>query len=480
MRKLRNITIDQPRVRPGSLAAYTAAVVIVAIPATLFLLGVPGVAFFPLLSFFPGTILVALLCGTEAGVLSAILSALVVWIFFLPPLPPLEAFRRFLFFTIGVTALVATIGGMRTAANRLRRLNETLRDSEARFRALLESAPDAMVIVDRDDRIVLVNAQTERLFRYERAELVGQPIELLMPGSGGKLPESGVERLAVRKDGKAFPVEVSRNPLQTEGGPMVSNAIRDITERKRIEAELAAASRAKSDFLSGMSHELRTPLNAVVGFAELLLHINGGGDLTAKQREYIELILDGGNHLRMLVTQLLDLASIEAGRLNLTLEPVCLLSSLEEVYNMMLPLARNAGIDLELVSPRKADIVTADAFRLRQVLINLLSNGIKYNRPQGRVSLAARAASDRAVRIVVTDTGVGIALERQSELFQPFHRLGAELTAVDGAGIGLAYSRKLVEAMGGTVGFTSRPGEGSEFWIELPHHLLAEAPSEIA
>jgi protein-histidine pros-kinase len=468
MLDIRNFTIDQPRIRPGSAAAYLTALGIVAIPTALFLAGVPGIAFFPLLSYFPGTIAVAFICGTEAGVFAAILSAVVVWSFFLPTLPALEAFRRFLFFVIGVSALVGTIGGMRAASARLRSLNESLSRSEAKFRALLESAPDAMIIVDQKGEIALINAQAERLFGYDRTELLGQSPEPLMPGANGLEPTSGLELVGVHKNGHEFPIEVSRNPLQTETGPMVSSAIRDISARKHIEAELAAASRAKSDFLAGMSHELRTPLNAVVGFAELLLQNNGDENLTTKQREYIEFILDGGNHLRKLVTQLLDLASIEAGRLHLTIEPLSVGYALQEAFNQMLPLARKAGVNLELSLRGHEAEIHADSFRLRQVLFNLLSNAIKYNRAGGQVLLSASEFEDGTMRIIVTDTGVGIAPERQSEMFQPFHRLGAELSSVDGAGIGLAYSRKLVEAMGGKLDFVSRLGEGSEFWVELP------------
>jgi protein-histidine pros-kinase len=343
----------------------------------------------------------------------------------------------------------------------IRRLNATLGHSEAKFRGLLESAPDAMVIVDSARRIVLVNAATERLFGYSRSQLLGKTADMLMP-----IP-AGEDMLGVRKDGSTFPIEVSHSPLQTEDGPMVSSAIRDVTARKQIETELMRASRAKSDFLSGMSHELRTPLNAIVGFAELL-QMKSLDSLTPKQQEYVGHILEGGNHLLVLVTQLLDLAGIEAGRLNLSIAPIDVGIVLRYVQGLMAPLAQKAQVNFVVNVPAGIADARADELRLRQVLINFLSNAIKYNRVGGEVVLTALSLPDAIIRFVVSDNGIGIPADRADELFQPFNRLGAEQSQVSGTGIGLAFSRKVVEAMGGTVGYTSELGKGSSFWVDLP------------
>jgi signal transduction histidine kinase len=324
-----------------------------------------------------------------------------------------------------------------------------------------------MVIVDGAGRIVLVNAATERLFGYPRSQLLGKTADMLMP-SNKIADQGGSDMVGVRRDGSTFPIEVSHSPLQTEDGPMMSSAIRDVTVRKQIETELMRASRAKSDFLSGMSHELRTPLNAIVGFAELLQMETPENSLTPKQQDYVAHILEGGNHLLVLVTQLLDLAGIEAGRLNLSITAIDVGIMLRYVQGLMAPIAQKAEVNFVVEVPGTVPDVRADELRLRQVLLNFISNAIKYNSAGGEVRLTAKVLGAGSIRFMVSDNGIGIPADRSEELFQPFSRLGAEHSSVSGTGIGLAFSRKVVEAMGGTVGFDSEFGKGSTFWVDLP------------
>ena len=247
-----------------------------------------------------------------------------------------------------------------------------------------------------------------------------------------------------------------------------------LRRRERLQAELqvaskaaAAASEAKSDFLSRMSHELRTPLNAVIGFGQLL-QINREQTLTKVQREYADHIVGGGQHLLSLVNEVLDLSGVETGKMKLSLERVGVLEMLTQIHSTMKPVAAKNGITMLDIGMAVVPDIRADAQRLRQVLLNLVSNAVKYNREGGSVALSAAQVSEARVRIVVTDTGIGISPGHQKELFQPFHRLGAEYTAIEGTGIGLALAKRLVEAMGGSIGFTTEVGRGSSFWIEFP------------
>jgi signal transduction histidine kinase len=458
------MNVDLPRFRAGSTRAYLIAAAILSV-ATVIRVEVPTPDWMPYLTFFPAIVFITLICGGAAGLVATLLSIGLAEAFLMPDPMSFDAIYRTGIFAVGSFSVVFVAGAVRHATALMRRLNATLQQSEAKFRGLLESAPDAMVIVDGTGHIALVNAATERLFGYPRTQLLGQPAEMLMPATADG------ELVGIRNGGTVFPIEVSHSPLQTEGGSMVSSAIRDVTERKRIEVELMQASRAKTDFLSGMSHELRTPLNAVVGFAELL-QMKSVGSLTPKQQEYVGHILEGGNHLLVLVTQLLDLAGIEAGRLNLSVAPVDVRGILRYVYGLMSPLAQQAGVEFVLTIPPEIADARADELRLRQVLINFLSNAIKYNRTGGQVVLTAEAIAETGIRFTVTDTGLGIPPDRTDELFQPFNRLGAEHSKVSGTGIGLAFSRKVVEAMGGTVGFASEVGKGSVFWVDMP----AESP----
>jgi CheY-like chemotaxis protein len=201
--------------------------------------------------------------------------------------------------------------------------------------------------------------------------------------------------------------------------------------------------------------------------------------LSPKQREYVGYILGSGHHLLGLVNEVLDLARIESGGLKLSIERVNVGDALEEVRRIVLPLAQGAGVTLRMSVPDRIPDIRADRQRLHQILLNLVSNAIKYNRKGGTVTLGARDLGAGKIRLDVTDTGIGIAPERRQELFQPFQRLGAEHSNVEGTGIGLALSRKLVEALSGTIGFTSEPGVGSDFWIELPAEL-APAPATLS
>ncbi|MGI8549450.1 MAG: ATP-binding protein [Dehalococcoidia bacterium] len=264
-------------------------------------------------------------------------------------------------------------------------------------------------------------------------------------------------------------------------------------ELEEINRQLEAASRAKSEFLSRMSHELRTPLNAVIGFGEIM---EMDPATTARQHERVRYILQGGRHLLGLINEVLDITRIESGHLSLSPEPVLLDGVVQEVIDLERPLAADAKVELGLDEPSAFRVaVLADRQRLRQIILNLVANAIKYNRPGGRVTLSVSSgqrgmsneeeagssllvAHPSLLRLTVRDTGLGIPADQIGRLFEPFERLSAETSGVEGTGLGLAIARGLAEAMGGTIGVESVVGEGSSFWVELPAVLSAPALPE--
>jgi signal transduction histidine kinase len=242
----------------------------------------------------------------------------------------------------------------------------------------------------------------------------------------------------------------------------------------RDEAE--RANRAKSDFLSRMSHDLRTPLNAVLGFAQIL----AADSPSASQQECVQQILAGGRHLLDLINEVLDITRIEAGHLSLSPEPVGVGDIARHATALVAPLAAERGIDVALEEgPLMGGAVMADRQRLNQILLNLLSNAVKYNRPRGRVTVSVEAGAPGRLRIRVRDSGAGIPPEKVKLLFRPFERLGAELTTIEGTGLGLTLSRGLAEAMGGSIGVDSAVDRGSTFWVELASTPEPAAAAEI-
>jgi signal transduction histidine kinase len=252
-----------------------------------------------------------------------------------------------------------------------------------------------------------------------------------------------------------------------------------ITERRRAEEEARLAARealqanaAKNEFLSRMSHDLRTPLNAILGFGQVLERAG----LAPEHADGVREILMAGRHLLDLINEVLDISRIESGHLSLSPEPVPVHESVRDAVGIIRPIADRAGIAVSLTESGAACHVRADRQRLRQILINLLSNAVKYNRPGGRVTVSVfRVGTDR-LRIGVTDTGAGLTAAQVAQLFTPFERLGAEQRGIEGTGLGLALSRGLAEAMDGTLGVESVPGEGTTFWVEL---TVVPAPSAV-
>ncbi len=362
--------------------------------------------------------------------------------------------------------------------------------ADHKYRALLDAAPDAMVLADERGLIVIVNSQAERLFLFERSQMIGQPVEMLLPS---RLRHSHLEHrtqywreprvrpmgtgqdlVGIRQDGTEFPVEISLSPIDLEEGRLVCASIRDATPQRLIQQklrdknlELERASQAKDQFLASMSHELRTPLNAVIGFAGTLL-MRLPGPLNDDQEQQLRMIQRSGRHLLSLINDLLDVAKINAGKADCELESVECGVLLVEVVETLRLQATEKGLHLALHVPAEPMFLQSDRRSLTQIVMNLLANAIKFT-PSGRVDLTlSRSVGEEGeiTRIAVTDTGPGIAAEDQTRLFEPFARVRTrDRSAPSGTGLGLHLSARLATVIGGRITVESATGAGSTFTL---------------
>lgn len=379
--------------------------------------------------------------------------------------------------------------------------------AERRFRKLLEAAPDAILEVGHDGKIVLLNHTAEKMFGYSREELLGLTVDTLVPAamrghhvqhrnSYTSHPQVrpmgiGLELKAQRKDGSLFPVEISLSPNTVGEEMRVIALIRDISARKQAEdrlraiqeqytTELAAknlqlearnrdverANRLKSEFLASMSHELRTPLHTIIGFSELLTE-ELEGPLAPKQKRFMGHILQDSRHLLELINDILDLSKIEAGRLELQLSAFEFEACLDDVLAGIRQQAALKNISVAIQNSFH-EILFADRVRTKEILYNLLSNAVKFT-PDGGSVWVESAASDGFLTVTVADTGIGIPPEEHKTVFEKFYQVGSTTKGTrEGTGLGLPITQKLVELHGGRIWLNSEPGKGSRFTFTLP------------
>lgn len=380
-------------------------------------------------------------------------------------------------------ALEAELQNRKTLEDRAKRESD-------RLQTLLDHTIESVITIDTRGVIQSFNKASIQLYGYQPEDIIGRNITRLMPARYRSMHEQGMARFlsteqssiigqavqveGLHKSGQVIPIEMTLSAYQWEGKYFFTGIARDISMQQAehqalIEAkeEAEKANQAKSEFLSSMSHELRTPLNAILGFTQLLKS-DIQAPLSPAQQDNVDIILQSGEHLLKLINEVLELSKIETGYVDVSIDTVDIATAINDCLPMLQNLAadNDAHIDLGSIITRP---VLADVTKLKQVLINLVSNAIKYNRPQGTVSIRSEviSGSDRA-RITVTDSGIGIAQHKQSQLFTAFNRLGQEYSGIEGTGVGLIVTQRLITAMQGYIGFDSTEGVGSRFWVELP------------
>ncbi|MDH5656017.1 MAG: ATP-binding protein [Spirochaetia bacterium] len=360
---------------------------------------------------------------------------------------------------------------------------------------ILNSASEAIITINKKGEIETFNRAGENIFGWSQREIFGKNVSCLMPEPyrgehdqylqnylNTKIPKIiGIRREAMgqRKDGTTFPIDLAVSEMTVDQEIKFIGIIRNTENLKNFENELLqakeaaeSANRAKTEFLSSMSHELRTPLHAVIGFSQLML-MDYEDDSWMQKKSESELslndIINAGNHLLDLINDILDLSKIESGETRLSIEPYSLTELINNVRQIANVTAANYKISFAVQTPDDSDhlFVLCDRTRFSQIMLNLISNAVKYNTENGRVDFKITKLSNELLRFTVADTGHGIPEDQQDKLFLPFERLGREHGEIEGTGIGLIITKKLVEMMQGSIDFKSAKGKGSEFWVDL-------------
>jgi PAS domain S-box-containing protein len=381
------------------------------------------------------------------------------------------------------------------------------RKSEQRFQRLLETAPDAMIVIDKEGKIVLANSQAERLFGYTREELLGDVVERLLPErfvtlhiahragyfADPRLRPMGanMELSGRRKDGRELPVEISLSPLDTEEGILVSGAIRDITARKQAERalreahdnleakvakrtkalaeanlRLAEVDRLKSQFLATMSHELRTPLNSIIGFTGILLQ-GMAGDLNDEQRKQLTMSYRSAKHLLNLINDLLDLSRIESGKMAVDIQQLKITDVVTEVAQSLASEVAKKQLNLTTEIADALPELYSDRKKVFQILLNLTINAVKFT-DHGEIRIICSTQRNH-LEVSVSDTGIGIKPENMGLLFEAFRQAdGSAQRRYEGTGLGLYLCRNLATLLGGSIEAESKYGKGSKFTLTLP------------
>lgn len=373
-------------------------------------------------------------------------------------------------------------------------LEYKLSHQKAIFESMFRDAQDAMVMADTDRKIVMINPAFSKLFGYGQDEVVGRTSQFLYKNeeeykqqgdkrfnnnTDAEYKNTGYEIEYRQKNGDTFISNTIGSILKETNGNTIGflGNIRDITRKiqdKQLiiasKEEAEKANKAKSEFLSSMSHELRTPMNAILGFSQLL-EMDYENNLSDEQKADVKEIKNAGEHLLELINEVLDLSKIESGGINIVLEDIDYLELVMECVSIIKPIAKKRNIkinitDEDIYSNNKLSL-NADRTRLRQVLLNLLSNSVKYNKPNESIDIYCEKIKDDVVRISIVDHGIGITEQNLQKIFTPFQRFVDDDSAIEGTGIGLVISKRLIELMGGNIGVTSELGKGSTFWFEI-------------